>query len=71
MYVDVSLRMEAQRACSTGIEENSLVGSALESGARAAGHGQHDAALAAAGRALVIAPQCVAAQEMRVNYYFY
>lgn len=46
-----------------------MVGSALESGTRAAGHGQHEAVLAAAGRVLEIAPQCVAAQDMRVNYF--
>lgn len=60
------MKTEALRACSTGIQEASLVGSALESGARAASHGQHSAALAAAGRVLEIAPQCVVAQEMQV-----
>lgn len=45
------------------------MGSALESGARAAGHGQHEAALAAAGRVLDIAPQCAAGQEMRVSFH--
>ncbi|CAM9180703.1 unnamed protein product, partial [Ectocarpus fasciculatus] len=62
---DRSVMAEAQRVCSAGIEEASRVGSALESGARSSRHGQHEAVLAAATRALEIAPQCAAAQEMR------
>ncbi|CAM9475704.1 unnamed protein product, partial [Hapterophycus canaliculatus] len=62
---DRSIMAEAQRLCSAGIEEASRVGSALESGARSCCHGQHEAVLAAASRALEIAPQCAEAQEMR------
>lgn len=58
---------EAQRVCSAGIEEASRVGSALESALRASGHMQHEAVLAASSRVLEIAPQCAAAQEMRVR----
>ncbi|CAM9776830.1 unnamed protein product [Ectocarpus sp. 12 AP-2014] len=64
---DRSVMVEAQRVCSAGIEEASRVGSALESGARSSRHGQHEAVLAAASRALEIAPQCAAAQEMRAS----
>lgn len=64
---DHSVMAEAQRVCSAGIEEASRVGSALESGVRSCCHGQHEAALAAASRALEIAPQCAEAQEMRVR----
>ncbi|CAM9305096.1 unnamed protein product, partial [Scytosiphon promiscuus] len=64
---DRSVMVEAQRVCSAGIEEASRVGSALESGARSCCHGQHEAALAAASRALEIAPQCAEAQEMRAS----
>lgn len=58
---------EAQRLCSAGIEEASRVGSALESAARSSGYGQQEAVLAASSRVLEIAPQCTAAQEMRVR----
>lgn len=44
-----------------------MVGSALESGGRAASHGLHDVALQSAARVLEISPQCTAAQEMRVS----
>lgn len=64
---DRSVMLEAQRVCSAGIEEASRVGSALESGARSSCHGQYEAVLAASSRALEIAPQCTAAQEMRVR----
>ena len=43
------------------------MGSALESALRSSGHGQHEAALSASSRVLEIAPQCAAAQEMRVR----
>lgn len=58
---------EAQLACGAGIEEASRVGSALESAARSSGHRQHEAVLEASSRVLEIAPQCAAAQEMRVR----
>ncbi|CAN0245412.1 unnamed protein product, partial [Laminaria digitata] len=64
---DASVMAEAQSACRQGIEEASLVGSALESGGRAASHGLHEVALLSAARVLEISPQCTAAQEMRVR----
>lgn len=64
---DPAIMAEAQAACRSGIEEASVVAAALESGARASSHGQHEVALAAAVRVMGVAPHCIVAQEMRVS----
>ncbi|CAN0271428.1 unnamed protein product, partial [Discosporangium mesarthrocarpum] len=64
---DASVREAAQRACKGGIKDASVVCSSLDCGARAALHKDHEGSLAAAGRALEIAPQCPTAQEMQAT----